>query len=75
MRELADGALTGRSLEGGSLELRFRRDPTVDRQVADLVARERECCPFLDFDVVPGDELTVRIHAPKGAEATLEAWI
>ena len=66
IRELCDRSLLGRRVEKELLELRFR--PDAEAQVRDLVARERECCAFLDFEIEQGDELTLRV---RGA---IEAW-
>jgi hypothetical protein len=38
-----------------------------------VIRREAECCPFLDFELLPGErELALRVSAPAGAEAMLD---
>jgi hypothetical protein len=51
-RALADAALVNRERRDGVVRLGFRDEPAVRATVEDLMRRERECCPFLDFRVV-----------------------
>jgi hypothetical protein len=44
-------SLTGRERTDGGIRLRFRADHGVEAWIADLVAREKLCCPFFDFAV------------------------
>ncbi len=59
--------------EDGSLVLVLRGAPALRTQVRDLVRREKECCPFFDFEVAErGDELTVVARAPEEGRELLE---
>jgi hypothetical protein len=50
--------------------LRFRNDDPTRRRLEKIVAAESECCGFLAFELkAVGDEIELRISAPKGAEA------
>jgi hypothetical protein len=68
-------ALMERSLEAsepieGGLRLRFH--PEAERELRDLVRRERECCPFFSFsfeDAGPG--LVLEATAPPEARPLL----
>jgi len=71
---LARAALVGRERGSGKVRLRYRRSDEVEAAVRDLVRRERQCCPFLDFDLTVGDqELILDIAGPPEADAVLDA--
>jgi hypothetical protein len=63
-----DRALIGREATPGGVRLRLRPSPGLRDDLADLVRRERECCPFFDFRMEdrPG-ELLLEIDAPPEA--------
>jgi len=46
-----EAAYLHRERAGASIALRFRADDGIDAWVRDLSAREKACCPFLDFTV------------------------
>lgn len=50
-------AYTGRERIQGGVRLRLRADDGIEAWVRDLAAREKACCPFLDFTVTtaPGE--------------------
>jgi hypothetical protein len=73
LRELARRALARRERREGSVVLTYRAAPEVETALRDVIRREAECCPFLDFALAPGDgELSLRVSAPAGAEAMLD---
>lgn len=69
-------ALNGRSLrrhERSDLTLRLFYDAAARADVDRLVAQERECCAFLDFDIAEGREtLVLSITAPERARDAAE---
>jgi hypothetical protein len=48
-------ALTGRARTAAGIRFRFRAGDGVEAWVRDLAAREKACCPFLDFTVTTAD--------------------
>lgn len=58
IRALYDSAVESRELENG-FALRFRGDSSSERKVFDFIAKERDCCRFLSFNV--------RLAAERGA--------
>ncbi|MCW5831398.1 MAG: hypothetical protein KIS78_02940 [Labilithrix sp.] len=47
---------------------RYREDPALFAQIAELVGLEHRCCPFLDFRLEwAGAESTPRLHITGGA--------
>ena len=69
IRELAERSLLSARRTGLTLSLTYARD-ALD-ELRELVAKERECCPFLDFRLSDdGDGLHLWITAPpEAAEA------
>ena len=73
LRELARRALAAREREQSAVVLTYRPAPEVEEALRDLIRREAECCPFLDFELVPDErELSLRVSAPPGAEGMLD---
>lgn len=64
-------AALGRAETPEGLEIRFRGEPGVERELRDLVAVESRCCAWARWDVRPaGDELVLRVTStPEGAAA------
>jgi len=57
------------------VRLRFRAADGVEGSLRALVAAERECCPFLDFELASEeDELVLRIAGPPQALPILDAF-
>lgn len=76
MEALARDALVHVDSWSGGARLCFRATPGVGEALADLVLRERECCPFLDLRVVArADALVLEVSAPLEAQATLEGML
>src|SRR5262245_351704 len=72
--DLARAALLERRRLEGALRLRYRRSEGVEAAVRDLVARERQCCSFLRFELnVAGDEIHLSISGPPEAAPILDA--
>jgi MerR family copper efflux transcriptional regulator len=66
-RRLHERAAAGVRLRGGLLEVRYRPGPGVQGELADLAAAERECCPFVGWQVTVVDGRPVlRVTAPPG---------
>ena len=62
--------ITNRSLlryriDGAVLRLSYRTDAFGDLE--QIVAQERECCPFLTYTLTAAKEVTLSIEAPAGA--------
>jgi hypothetical protein len=73
LQELARRALAKRDREEAAVVLTYRAAPGVEGALRDVISREAECCPFLDFELATGDrELSLRVSAPAGAEAMLD---
>jgi hypothetical protein len=73
LRELARRALSARDRKGNAIVLTYQSDPKVEKALRSVIRREAECCPFLDFELLPGErELALRVSAPAGAEAMLD---
>ncbi|AFM19363.1 hypothetical protein Mycch_4661 [Mycolicibacterium chubuense NBB4] len=77
IRELNAVALRDHRRDGARIELRYH--PSAAPRVRELVRRERDCCPFLQFTIVgDGDDLCLVIEAPDdvgdGAEALLAPY-
>ena len=52
--------------------LRFPDDPALSRRVIDWVALERRCCPFLEFEILLGEEGEPVILRLTGADGVKE---
>ena len=73
-RDLIDGALVSREVTEHGLRLRFRGTSETRAAVRDLVRREKECCPFFDFEIAEaGSDLTMTVSAPSDARPLLES--
>jgi hypothetical protein len=59
LAELATRALRDRQPIPGGVRLRFDPTATTRDELRRLAAAEAECCPFLHFDLTPGDETIV----------------
>jgi hypothetical protein len=72
--EVGAEALSGRSVEGGRHELRFRSDPKTRRRLEEVIAAEAECCAFLELSLrEAGGELILSIAAPEAGQSTADA--
>ncbi len=70
-RLLADAVRTIRTENG--LRIIFRNDPAVRSEIETLVDLERQCCGFLDFELVEDQEqLTLTITGPRAARGVLD---
>jgi hypothetical protein len=59
----------GRAETANGLEIRFRGEPSVERELRDLVSEESRCCSWARWEVLPdGGELVLRVSStPEGA--------
>jgi hypothetical protein len=73
---LAHEAGLGRVETADGLDLRFRDEPAVERELRDLVSVERNCCPWARWEVHRADgELVMRATStPDGAAALHEMF-
>ena len=64
----ADAGL-GRAETADGLEIRFRDEPAVERELRDLVSVESSCCSWARWEVLlAGGELVLRVSStPEGA--------
>lgn len=71
IRDLASRAL--RSSQRNDLRLDLAYDAAAIAEVADLVAKETECCSFLSFELqTDGDVVRLKISAPESARASAD---
>jgi hypothetical protein len=56
-QSLNDQALVDVAQEAGRLTTRYRADEGVARRLAELIEAEKECCPFLHFEMTHHDEI------------------
>ena len=74
LREIARAALVGRERYAGGVRLVYRNSEAIEAALRDLIRRERECCPFLDFTLDSrAERLALDIAAPSEAEEVLDA--
>lgn len=74
LQRLGQAALIEGARRDDRLELRFRPEAAAD--VRDLVRAERECCPFLSFEVEPsGEEVRLAVTGPAEAAPILDALL
>ena len=67
---------TARTLTDARAELTFPRDPALASELADLVAREVECCEFFTFTLtVSRDAIVLGVNAPDEAKDLVTAFI
>jgi DNA-binding transcriptional MerR regulator len=64
---------TSRTGADGGADITFPADPDLAGRLAELAARERECCAFFAFtlDMTAAGSITLRVRAPLGAEPLL----
>ena len=75
-RALADRALRASArTEDGAWQL-YAAEPSVERELRELVALEGECCPFLAFSLERSARgLELRVRGPAEAAPVLEAFL
>lgn len=73
MAKLGDEALAGVHLDGTRAVLRFR---DAHERVEWLAEAESRCCNFLEFAVdTAGEETTLEVRTPDGADQVLREWV
>ena len=68
-------AVTAAAWRPDGLMIELRSSPDVLRDTLDLIAAERQCCPFLRFVLTTGPDATateLSITGPPGTRAILE---
>jgi hypothetical protein len=69
---LAEGV--GREETPDGVRYRFLGGDDLEERVRKLAAAEKECCPFLDFDIVrTGQEIELGVSAPPEAAEALRS--
>jgi hypothetical protein len=66
-----ESLIAGEARDGAHV-LRFRHDEETRRRLAEMVAAEDECCPFLDLDLSEREgegELVLTLIAPEDGQA------
>jgi len=59
----------------GGLQLRFKRDAPVERELRDLVAVEIECCPWANWMIEAGPgALTLEITSSGDGVPVIQSW-
>jgi len=73
-QDLARDGMLSRERTPDGLRLLFRASDDLHGRLADTIRKEKECCPFFDFDLEKREgELVLRVSAPAEAEPILEA--
>lgn len=71
---LSDAALIDKAPLAAGVLLHFRRSEAAERELRDLVALERECCSFAQWDLIQrGRELSLEVTAGRDAVAAASA--
>lgn len=73
IRDLASRHLLSSQREPLTLRLTYAAEALPE--VEELVAKESDCCAFLDFDIRAGDQIEVTITAPESAALAAEELI
>ena len=67
---------SAREMVDARVQLTFPRDPALARELADLVAREVDCCGFFTFTLtVSHDAIVLDVSAPDEAKELVSAFI
>lgn len=70
IRDLASRHLLSSRREPSRLHLTY--SAAALPEVQNLVAKESECCAFLDFDILSGARIDLTITAPEGAASAAD---
>jgi hypothetical protein len=74
LRRIATGSLRLRSRDSSGVRLEYWPSMETEAALRELIERERECCPFLDFELSDGaGRLSLQISGSPSATAVLEA--
>jgi hypothetical protein len=66
-RRLIDGWATGAEAIPGGVRLRFRAAAGLAGSLAELVALEADCCPWMGLRLVEGEQLELSVTGPDAA--------
>jgi hypothetical protein len=75
LEQLALDALIGASRTPTGIELRFRAGNEVEQRLLAFIEAERQCCPFLDFELTRESDLRLWIGSPDDAQPVLDAFL
>jgi hypothetical protein len=76
VRRVGFAALVSADERPDGATLRFRNSPETRRQLDEIIAAERACCPFLSLTVdEAGGQLTVEVTAPPEARPVVNDLI
>ncbi|MGH2555254.1 MAG: hypothetical protein ACRDHO_06015 [Actinomycetota bacterium] len=69
-QSLSDRALMDVSEEAGRLTARYRAEKGIAARLAELIEAEKECCPFLHFEMTHQEEIVsvVLTYPPEAAD-------
>jgi MerR family transcriptional regulator, copper efflux regulator len=71
--EVLGRGLLRREETARGVRLRFHRSPGLQEDLAELIGREKECCPYFDFQIrVAGEEVVLEVGAPPEARPIVE---
>lgn len=69
---VADGVIE-RERTADGLQLRIRRSPDTEAALREFIQREKECCPFFEFDLTERPaELSLQVVGPSEASTLLD---
>lgn len=72
---LADTALIEHGRTARGARQTYRAEAPVERELADLIELERECCPFLEFELSRGvDDLVLDVRGPDEAAGIIDLF-
>ncbi|MBI3287673.1 MAG: hypothetical protein HYZ68_06470 [Chloroflexi bacterium] len=77
IKELRDAAQEIRELPEG-YAIRFHGDKSCVARLADFIAFERECCPFLSFELKYepyAGPIWLEVHGPEGVKQFIRAEV
>jgi MerR family transcriptional regulator, copper efflux regulator len=73
---LSSRVLGAETTAGGGTLIRLRPDGDTEGRLEQIVAAERECCPFLDLSLGEDSSgLTLLIEGPAGAEPVIAEMV
>jgi len=76
MRAVGERALLSSQSTGEGALLRLRPGAQTRARIEELVAAEKECCPFLDFELSEReDALELTIRSPEAGRAVVQELV
>ncbi len=72
-KQLGERATPTARRTGRELEVRFHPGPGVREELEALAAAEAECCPFVAWTVLDGEQPVLRVTAPEDRPEDIES--